>query len=234
MITDVTVVIATHDRPDWLATCIRGVQLSAEVARSRDISTRILVVDDGSHDDRSRRVCDALAVSYLRNPFPDGRNDPSAARVFGLEHVDSEAHVFFDDDDVMLPRFLSLHGEALHEDYDIAYSPFWVTDADLRAVRCQRHLPVRLGDLLADHCMVNDHCMVRTAVARDVWDPTLEKAMPFGAWLELAFRGRSFVQLREPTYLYRRHSANMSTSAATDPRMVQLRTQLLERYAALV
>jgi len=228
-----TFVVATAGRPEWLSVALRSIQLSAAVANATP-STRIVVVDDGAPGTATQEVCAALGVTYVRNPCPDGRHDPSAARVLGLGYVDGPYFGFFDDDDVMLPRFVPLHLTRIQEGHDVAYSTFWVTDEDLRPVRKHPQLPVCLGDLLADHNMVNDHCLMRMETCADVWDSTLEKAMPFGAWLELAYRGRSFSQLGEPTYLYRRHSDNMSSSAVTEPRMAELRAQLMKRYRELV
>lgn len=229
----VTFVVATAGRPEWLSVALQSIQLSAAAANATP-STRIVVVDDGAPGTATREVCASLGVIYVRNPCPDGRHDPSAARVLGLEYVEGLYFGFFDDDDVMLPRFVPLHLTRIREGHDVAYSTFWVVDDDLRPVRKHDQLPVRLGDLLADHNMVNDHCLMRTNTCADVWDATLEKAMPFGAWLELAYRGRSFAPLGEPTYLYRRHSDNMSSSAANEPRMAELRAQLMKRYRELV
>lgn len=231
---DVTFVVATAVRPAWLAVAVRSIQLSAAVASSMSISSTIVVVDDGPPGTATRDVCATLGVTYVRNPVPDGRPDPSAARLLGLERVESPYFAFFDDDDVMLARFVHLHVTNIREGHDVVYSTFWITDQELRPMRRHRQLPLRLGDLLADHNMVNDHCLMRTETCANVWDPDLEKAMPFGAWLELAYRGRSFSKLDEPTYLYRRHGDNMSAHLVTDPRMLELREQLMQRYRYLV
>ncbi len=56
MTADVTVIVATHDRADWLAISLRSIQTSAAFARLRSIETRILVVDDASPGDATRDV----------------------------------------------------------------------------------------------------------------------------------------------------------------------------------
>jgi hypothetical protein len=86
--------------------------------------------------------------------------------------------------------------------------------------------------MLANHNPVNDHCLVSTDVGRPVWNADLEKAMMFGGWLELAYRGARFTRLKEPTYLYRRHTTNMSDT--DDPRFTAFRKQLVHDYSERV
>lgn len=228
----VTIIVATYERSAWLAIALRSIQLSAEFATLRGIATRILVVDDGSPSSETRDVAASLGVDYLRNDENDGRNNPSAARLIGLNAVDTSHYAFFDDDDVMLPRWVAAHVEAIAEGYDIAYSAYWLTDAELVPQRRIVPYRVRLGDMLSDHNPVNDHCLVATDAARDVWNVDLEKAMMFGGWLELAYRGARFVRISEPTYLYRRHSRNMSDEV--DPRFLEIRERLVQDYRARV
>lgn len=227
----VTIVVATYDRPAWLAVALRSVQLSAAFAFLKGVDTTILVVDDASVGEDTRRVCDSFGVRYVRNRLNDGRMDPSAARALGIAEVDTEYFGFFDDDDVMLVRYVAAHVALAESGFDVVSSPYFLTDADLRPVGLFRDLPARLGDMVADHNMVNDYSVVRTARAQDVWRPELGKAMPFGAWLELAYRGAAFAQLDEPTFLYRRHGDNMSTGAAEDPTLLATRHALTREYA---
>lgn len=226
----VTIIVATYERAEWLAIALRSIQLSAQFASVRGISTRIIVVDDGSPSSATREVSTALGVDYVRNEDNDGRNDPSAARLMGLAAVESPYYAFFDDDDVMLPRWIAVHTDAITKGFDVAYSAYWMADADLRPQRRIVPFRVRLGDMLANHNPVNDHCLVTTDVAREVWNAGLEKAMMFGGWLELVYRGARFVRITEPTYLYRRHDRNMSDEV--DPRFVELRRRLVEEYRA--
>lgn len=230
--TSITILIATYERAEWLAVALRSIQLSAQFAELCGVTTRIVVVDDGSPTERTSEVARALGVQYIRNSENDGRNDPSAARVLGLSRVDTPYYAFFDDDDVMLPRWIVAHVEAIHAGFDVAYSAYLVTDAELRPRRRIVPYQVHLGDLLANHNAVNDHCLVSTEKGRPVWDDRLEKAMMFGGWLELAYQGASFVRISEPTYFYRRHHANMSDEV--DPRFTELRAELVARYRAQV
>lgn len=229
---DITVIIATHDRPDWLAVSVRSIQTSAQFAALHGIRTRILVVDDASPGEATAEVCRALGADYLRNLVNDGRNDPSEARMLGLAAADSPFYALFDDDDVMSPRFLLAHMQAMSDGVDVVYSGYWFVDAELRPTR--RVLPYRanLGDMLHNHNAINDHTLVRRDAIDGVWRPELEKAMMFGGYLEMLYRGCRFVRLGEPTYLYRRHDRNMSDEV--DPRFTAIREELVAAYRARV
>lgn len=229
MATDLTVVVATYERPRWLAVSLRSILTAAEVASQRGTTTRVLVVDDGSTTTQTQEVCAALRVEYMRNPENDGHNDPSAARALGLARVDTEFYAMFDDDDVMLPRWIVAHLEAIG-DADVCFGAYTLVDSELRALEVHRPLPFSLGDLLHDHNAINDYSLVRSTHLDGVWRPELRKAMPYGAWLELAIRGASFQRLTEPTFLYRRHAANMSDEATTDADFSQARACLIAEY----
>ena len=231
MTPDVTVIVATHDRPDWLAVSLRSVQTSAAFARLRGIETRVLVVDDASPGDATRDVARAVGADYLRNPEHDGRSDPSAARVLGLEVIDSRYFAFFDDDDVMLPRWVRLHVEAMEQGVDVCSSAYIRTDADLVPTRTTVPLVATLGDLLVGRISINTHSMLRTDLARRVsWDPELAAVMELPVWFEFMLWGCRFDRLTEPTYLHRRHDQNISDRNIQDPRDAELRRSTIERY----
>lgn len=231
MSADVTIIVCTYDRPDWLAVSLSSIQTSAAVARMRQIETRVLVVDDASPGEATRAVARAHGVDYIRNPVNDGRNDPAVCRVLGLEATDSPYYAFFDDDDVMLPRWVRLHVEALEAGADVCSTGYIRTDAELQPIRTVIPDLATLGDLLVGRVPINVHSLVRTERARRApWETELENVMEFQVWLELAFQGCRFDRLTEPTYLHRRHASNMSDQAKRDPRDAELRRLVMERY----
>jgi glycosyltransferase involved in cell wall biosynthesis len=230
---DLTIIVSTFDRADWLAVSLQSILTSAAFAEITGIRTRILVVDDGSPTDAAGRVAERLGVDYIRRPVNDGLKCPSAARVLGLEQVDSPYVAFFDDDDVMLPRWIPLHFAALEAGHDVCSSACWRTDADLVPTRRFVPLPATMGDLLAGRVSVNDGSLLRSEVAQEItWDPGLENVMVYAAWMELMYRGRSFHRLEEPTFLYRRHRGNISDQVGEGDRLRRL--ELQRRYRELV
>lgn len=225
---DVTVVVATHERPGWLAGALDSIQRSADVARQDGVRTRVIVVDDASPTDATRRACASRQVEYVRVSEKSPGRDPAAPRALGLGMVESEFFCFFDDDDEMLPQHLQRHVAALRDGFDVAVSSYWFADEALRPYR--RYVPMRptLGLLLAGHNPVNDYALQRTETCRPAWDAAHGEAAPFAAWLELLYRGARFERVLEPTFLYRRHRGNMST--ARDARFARVLEELIARY----
>lgn len=225
---DVTVVVATFDRPSWLEMAVRSIQASAAHAARHGIDTRIVVVDDASPTNAAWSVCQRSGVEYERVAERSGRHDPATARGLGLSKVNSELFCFFDDDDVMLEEHIVRHVGALADGADVAISSYWFTDEELRPYR--RYVPMQptLGMLLAGHNPVNDYALQRTASCASAWHPELGELAPLGAWLELAYRGARFVRVVTPTFLYRHHEANMSE--ARDDRFARERAALEARY----
>jgi glycosyltransferase involved in cell wall biosynthesis len=230
---DLTIIVSTYDRADWLAVSLRSILASAAFAEIHGITTRVLVVDDGSPTDASRRVCERLGVDYLLNPENDGRKTPSVTRVLGLANADSPYVAFFDDDDVMLPRWIPLHVAALRAGHDVCSTAFWWTDEDLVIQRRIVPMPATMGDLLAGRVSVTTGSLMRTPLAHETtWDPDLENVMEYAAWMEMMFRGRAFHLITEPTFLYRRHRKNTSDQLGERDRI--LRLELQERYRQLI
>jgi glycosyltransferase involved in cell wall biosynthesis len=230
---DVTIVVTTFDRAGWLEASLHSILASAAIARLDGTTTRVLVVDDASPNDETRHVAERLGVDYVRVPVNDGRRTPSVGRVLGLRQVESPYHAFFDDDDIMLPRWIPLHVAALQAGHDICSTAFWRTDPNLLPVRQVVPPVATLGDLMSGRNPINDQSLVRReALAGIEWEPDLDNVMVLPVWLELALRGRSFHRLEEPTFLHRRHDEN--TSDHLDPSDMDLRRQVIARYVPRV
>lgn len=231
--TDVTIVVPTRERTGYLRVALHSILASAAEAAVAGITTRVLVIDDASPTDATRRLCAELGVAYDRIEVHSGQANPAAAICRGVAQVDSTWFSLFGDDDVMLPRFIPLHVEALRAGADVCTSPFHFTDGRLRQRKRMNLPPARLGDLLADRITVNDGAMTTTALVRDLrWDPSLAQTVLMPVWLELLYRGARFALLEEPTFLYRRHDGNVSDRV--DPVEARFRAELVAEYRARV
>lgn len=213
-----TVIIPTRHRPEYVEVAARSVLTSAaELHRLHAVPTRVLIVDDAPDNDDTRDVAAALGVDYLRVEEHDGRKDPGAAIVLGVQSVDTKYQTIFGDDDIMLVRHLRLAHETLRDGWDVVSSSFLVTDADLVPTRTVTLLPTDVGDLAAGHTTINDGSFVARDLVRDLpWDVSLEGQMLVPIWGELMATGRSFTVVGEPTWLYRRHTENISHGALSE------------------
>jgi len=208
MTADVTIVVPTYNRPHWLDVSLRSILASASTVRQK---TRILVVDDGSplHEE-NRRVAECLGADYMLCP----RNRGYAPTVVaGLAEVDSPYQALFGDDDFMLPNWFPLHLEAIEQGYDVVASWYRIADSNLVSRYVRQLQPVTFDDLQAGRNTVNDGALVRRSALDGLrWKPEMESVMMLTMWLALAFWEKRFYTIEEPTFLYRRHSKNLSST----------------------
>jgi glycosyltransferase involved in cell wall biosynthesis len=226
---DVSIVVPTRERHALLEVTLHSILASAAEARREGVETEIIVVDDASPTDATRALCKRMGVRYDRLTVHDGRDNPASAIARGISLVKGRHYSLFGDDDIMLPRFIRLHHAALESGFDVCTGSYLIVDATLATTQTVVLPPPRLGDLLAGRITINDGAMVRTELVQDMeWDPALEQAILYPIWLELLDQGRSFQRLEEPTWLYRRHDANVS--ARRPPHDRQLRELVQERF----
>ena len=91
-----SVVICTRDRPDHLERCLAS--LSAQTLKP----DQVIVVDNGSRDERTRAVAMAAAATYLR----EDRLGLDVARNVGARHARGDVVAYTDDDVILHERWL--------------------------------------------------------------------------------------------------------------------------------
>ena len=237
-----TVVIPTRDRADYLGTALASVAAAGEEARRRHgITTSAIVVDDCSDDDgATARVAELWGARYHRITEHDGRNDPGQAILAGLGMVDSELFQLLGDDDALLPFALTCAAELVDEGADLVSPSFWRTTPDLRPTRLVVVEQPDLGDLARGYSTVCDVSVMRTELAHAYpFDVSLEAVMLLPFWVHLALEQRTFVTTSYPTWLYRRHDANISATVSDEARALRarvvadLQAQVVARLGAL-
>jgi glycosyltransferase involved in cell wall biosynthesis len=237
---ELTVIVPTRDRPGLLRETLESILASAEVARARlNAGVRILVVDDASPTDSTREMVGTLApagggsVDYARVDVHDGRKDPGAAIKLGVSLATTPYLTIFGDDDIMLPEHIALHLKNMRGGYDVSAGSYYITDGALNRQYAKRRRAAHLGDFLIGRIDVNDGAFVRTELIQSVeLDPALLAQMLYPVWATLLIEQRKFTFSRKPTFLYRRHDANIS-SVNKDSEDSALRSSLQEKYQAL-
>ena len=214
---DTTIIVTTCDRPGMLIECL------ASIKRAGDM--RILVVDD-SNSGNGRGVAETAGVDYTRT----AHIGTSRARLVGLEWADTPFVAFFDDDDYMLDNWYRLHVAPM-PNADVVTSDYYDADANLRPTKERRFPQPSLPDLLACRVTVNDGSLIRRSVLESVtWHPERDDVMMLSLWLELATKGVRFVNVTEPTWLYRWHGTNKSYTVRTE-RDAEQRREAIAEYA---
>ena len=243
--TELTVIVPTRERPGLLKETVDSILTSARLASEQlGATVRVLVVDDASPTDSTRELISAMGaeaaaagsavrVDYERVEVHDGRKDPGAAIALGVSLARSRYLTIFGDDDIMLPRHITVHLRNMRRGADVSAASFYVTDGQLNNRVPKRRRAAHLGDLLIGRIDINDGAFVRTELIQAVGlDPALLAQMLYPVWATLLIDGRKFTYSRVPTFLYRRHDANIS-SVNKDAEDTALRKALQEKYRAL-
>jgi glycosyltransferase involved in cell wall biosynthesis len=105
----ISVIIPTHDRPEQLLTCLRGL---AEQTASR-VSFEVLVIMDGCTD-RTHAIVSAVRLPYALTILRQPRNGQAVARNLGAAEADGRTLLFLDDDIIPEPDLVDQHAR-LHE-----------------------------------------------------------------------------------------------------------------------
>jgi len=223
--TDITIIVATYDRPRWLAEELASINMARERVTA---SVRVLVVDDAgmtSAAETARR----FGADYLHRPVNGG---VAATLAAGFDNSDSTYTSFWGDDDIMLPNWFELNLARAAEGYDVVANSYNLVGPDLELFQSYILPPVTFEDLKADIVAANDGALLRREVAEGLLRPERERAMMLTLWLALAAKGARFTTITEPTWLYRRHSSNMSGQLPLqrEPRFAELRREAIEEY----
>jgi glycosyltransferase involved in cell wall biosynthesis len=189
--TEIAVIVPTHDRADLLTFTLQS------VLAQQGVDLVVAVVDDGSSDPRAvRAVVEALGdprVRLLRHDSPRG---VSAARNTGIASTSSEWLGFCDDDDVWAPEKLKAQLAAARSGaVGWAYTGHVWVDSELRIVDgAPPLLPRELVDAVEYYNSVpagSSNVIVRRRVLDAVgsFDASLLSAEDWDLWIRLARHG---------------------------------------------
>lgn len=173
-----------------------------------DADVRVVVVNDGSDDGTTPAACDACAGDRVRVIHQENRGLP-AARNRGAREAAGDYLVFLDADDWLAPRFVTKLHAAMGAD----------GGADVSHAYCQERL-VELGtgiwrvpDWDPLLMMITNLHPVTTLVRRERFEAVggFDETMTGGyedwdLWLKFVERGWRGVRVREPLFVWRRHS----------------------------
>ena len=200
-----TVVIATHNRADYVADSINSV-----LAQSMQ-DFELLVIDDGSTDhtgDVVRSFTDPR-VRYVRQAGAG----VAAARAHAAELTGSRYTVVHDDDDLMLPWRLESHFAALTAGVNGTYGG-WVDFQDSSgALSPINGRTLSLGSILfAGKVYAHGTLMIETELLRRVgYDSSLRSGSDYNLGVRLMRAGVHMVHTGEYHIMRRLHDRQMTT-----------------------
>jgi glycosyltransferase involved in cell wall biosynthesis len=207
--TDVTVVVPTHNRSALLTLTLHS------VLWQRHVDLEVIVVDDGSTDDTAQ-VLAALAdprIRRIHHPTPQG---VSAARNRGIAEAGGDWVAFVDDDDLWAPDKLARQLQAARNtDRTWAYTGAVSVDGALQIVSgTPPPPPEQVAELLPRYNAVpggGSNVVVRRDLLASVgpFDTRLYNTEDWEMWIRLAKDGPP-AGVRSPLLAYRVHLGNAS------------------------
>lgn len=201
---DVSVVIATYERPDRCEDAIR-----AALAQTAE-PLEVLVCDDGSSAPTRERL-EALAESDERVrflPLDQNTGTPGPARTLGVREAKGEWIAFCDDDDAWMPEKLARQVERTRRnDVDvIGTNALRSSDASAYFPDAPEEWRPSRADLLRDNPLIISSVLVRRDLLLSTGGFLTERwargVADYGMWLALADAGARFVVLGEPLVRY--------------------------------
>ncbi len=191
----------------------------------------ILIVDDGSTDDDTRRLLDDYRKPRTRVMRCDNRG-LSAARNIGISLSRGCYVCALDADDLLAPTWLERGVALLEADGSIDFVSHWLSAFGEEHWAWQ---PVR-NDLamLLDLNTLNSAAIIRRSLFDAVG--TFDESMRDGCedwefWIRVAEKGRHGVIIPDVLYQYRRRSGSMSDAMNRSDSHIQLYRELIEKHA---
>lgn len=203
-----------------------------------DAQVRVVLVNDGSTDGTTPAACDRCAGDRVIVIHQENMGLP-AARNRGAAHAHGDFLVFLDADDWVAPRFVTKLHAALQAEEALG------TGGDVSHVYCQERLVERgrgiwrVPEWDPVLMMITNLHPVTALVRRECFEAVggFDESMRRGyedwdLWLKFVERGWRGVRVREPLFVWRRHSeATMVMHAVKHHR--ELYQGIVQRHRAL-
>jgi glycosyltransferase involved in cell wall biosynthesis len=192
----------------------------------------IIVVDDGSTDDMTRRELEALAASKTRVIRSVNRG-LSAARNLGMSHASGEYISALDADDRFEPTWLERGVELLDDQADVAFASHWLRsfgdeESEWKPVRCDLAI-------LLDYNVMNGAALFRRSLVDQIggFDESMrEGCEDWEFWIRALAAGHRGAILPHVLYEYRRRPDSMSRTMNRGETHMRLYTSLVTRHPA--
>jgi len=216
----VSVIIATHSRPNLLARAVESAQLAGD-------DVEVIVVDDASTDETAE-VCSKLpGIRYVR---VDRNQRVAGARNIGILSSASEYITFLDDDDSRLPGSLDAQTAILdsHPDVGLVYGRALVANHQGEVIGKYPDMPAcPEGDVFWDLLVSNFICC-HTAVFRKscllrvgILDAGLPGIDDWDLWVRISELYRVAV-IDTPVSVWRRGTAGSGQGSSNVAKMVSM------------
>ena len=225
----VSVIITTHNRPDYLKESL------AAVLKQTVLPKEVFVIDDGSSVSYEEvlNLFPRELFEYVKVPVASGAN---AARNLGISKSNSDIIAFLDDDDIWDENYLEQHINAHDEGADavtcgyrfletpekIHINPIQVITTDV----------IKKGNKFCGMSGVT----CKTSLAQNLkFDEELKNSQDWDFFVRITLENAQFRNIAKDIYFYRRGHNSISTEVANMPlEKVFPRLKAFKKHKALL
>lgn len=206
----VSVVITTHNRPDYLKESLKAVLQQSVMAKE------VFVIDDGSsvsYDDVLSQF-PSEKFTYIKVPVASGAN---AARNLGIEKSTSDIIAFLDDDDVWDDDYLAQH-IAEHESADAVTCGYrFLETPDKIHINPTETITTEVIKKGNKFCGMSGVTCNASLAKKLKFDEELKNSQDWDFFVRITLENVVFKNIPKDIYFYRRGHVSISTEVANMP-----------------
>ncbi|MCQ8847214.1 glycosyltransferase family 2 protein [Alteromonas stellipolaris] len=206
----VSVIITTHNRPDYLKESL------AAVLKQTVLPSEIFVIDDGSSVSYEEviNLFPREKFEYIKVPVASGAN---AARNLGISKSQSDIIAFLDDDDIWDEDYLEQHINA-HDNADAVTCGY-------RFLETPEKIHINTTEVITTDVIKkgNKFCGMsgvtcKTSLAKKLmFDEELKNSQDWDFFVRITLENAKFHNIAKDIYFYRRGHNSISTEVANMP-----------------
>jgi GalNAc5-diNAcBac-PP-undecaprenol beta-1,3-glucosyltransferase len=225
----VSVIITTHNRPDYLKESL------AAVLKQTVLPKEVFVIDDGSSVSYEEvlNLFPREQFEYVKVPVASGAN---AARNLGISKSTSDIIAFLDDDDVWDENYLEQHIKA-HDDgadavtcgYRFLETPEKIHINPTQVITTE---VIKKGNKF---CGMSGVTCNATLAKKLMFDEELKNSQDWDFFVRITLENAEFRNIAKDVYFYRRGHNSISTEVANMPlEKVFPRLKAFKKHKALL
>lgn len=222
--TNISVVIITCERPEYLESALRSVM--SQTIKPKEI----IIIDDCSSKSYASTFdkFDMELFEYVRFSERQGAN---AARNKGVELASGEVIAFLDDDDMWAPTFLEMHLSEYAKGADAVVCGFSIL-GDSSDLRVNDQETISEDELKKGNafCGMSGFSALSSVLKNTPFDINLKNGQDWDLFVRILMNGHVFKNIPAPLFIYRRGTTDGITSKAKTMLIAEAQSRLASAY----
>jgi len=207
----VSVIITTHNRPDYLKESL------AAVLKQTVVPKEVFVIDDGSSVSYEEvlNLFPREQFDYIKVPVASGAN---AARNLGISKSTSDIIAFLDDDDVWDKNYLEQHIKVHNEDADAVTCGYrFLETPDKIHINETEVITTDVIKKGNKFCGMSGVTCKASLAKKLMFDEELKNSQDWDFFVRITLEDAVFKNIPKDIYFYRRGHVSISTEVANMP-----------------